>query len=110
MMLGQREKLAPVETAVKATVRQEPNARRIQVRAGTGAQKPESVSSVFRKARHGVRTIIRVLGAGVSETQCSRMDDSVRSEIANCLELLAAEPLWNAGLWQRCYDLVTANS
>jgi hypothetical protein len=38
------------------------------------------------------------------------MDDAIRSEIVNCLEQLAAKPLWDAGLWQKCYDLVTANA
>jgi hypothetical protein len=37
------------------------------------------------------------------------MDDATRSEIVECLERLAVEPAWNAELWQRCYDLVTAN-
>ena len=37
------------------------------------------------------------------------MDDATRNEIAECLEHLAAQPAWNAELWQRCYDLVTAN-
>jgi hypothetical protein len=38
------------------------------------------------------------------------MNDTTRNEIAECLERLAAEPRWNGELWQRCYDLVTANS
>ncbi len=37
------------------------------------------------------------------------MDDATRDEIAECLEGLAAQPVWNAELWQRCYDLVAAN-
>jgi hypothetical protein len=37
------------------------------------------------------------------------MDDATRNEIAECLERLAAQPAWNAELWQRCYDLVSAN-
>jgi hypothetical protein len=37
------------------------------------------------------------------------MDDATRHEVATCLERLAAEPKWNADLWQRCYDLVRAN-
>jgi hypothetical protein len=37
------------------------------------------------------------------------MDDATRNEIAESLEQLAAQPVWNAELWQRCYDLVTAN-
>jgi hypothetical protein len=38
------------------------------------------------------------------------MNDATRNEIAEYLERLAAEPRWNAELWQCCYDLVTANS
>ena len=38
------------------------------------------------------------------------MNDATRNEIAEYLERLAAEPRWNAELWQRCYDLVNANS
>jgi hypothetical protein len=38
------------------------------------------------------------------------MNDAIRNEIAECLERLAAEPRWNAELWQRCYDLVTAHA
>jgi hypothetical protein len=38
------------------------------------------------------------------------MDDVTRNEIANYLDQLAAEPRWNGDLWQRCYDLVTANA
>jgi hypothetical protein len=37
------------------------------------------------------------------------MDDATRNEIAECLEQLAAQPAWNAELWQHCYDLVAAN-
>ena len=37
------------------------------------------------------------------------MDDATRNEIAESLEQLAAQPVWNAELWQRCYDLVAAN-
>jgi len=37
------------------------------------------------------------------------MNDATRNEIAECLEQLAREFRWNAKLWQRCYDLVTAN-
>ena len=38
------------------------------------------------------------------------MDKAKRDEIADCLDQLAAEPRWNAALWQRCYDLVTTNA
>jgi len=37
------------------------------------------------------------------------MDDATRNEIAECLEQLAAQPAWNAELWQHCYHLVAAN-
>jgi hypothetical protein len=37
------------------------------------------------------------------------MDDATRNEIAECFEQLAAQPAWNAELWQHCYDLVAAN-
>lgn len=37
------------------------------------------------------------------------MDDTTRNEIAQCLERLAAQLVWNPQLWQRCYDLVMAN-
>jgi hypothetical protein len=37
------------------------------------------------------------------------MDDATRNEIAERLEQLAAQPDWNAELWQHCYDLVAAN-
>ena len=37
------------------------------------------------------------------------MDDAIRNEIADCLERLASQPVWNEELWQRCYDLVGAN-
>ena len=38
------------------------------------------------------------------------MDDSIRDEIATCLEGLAAMNTWDDALWQRCYGLVTTNS
>jgi peptidoglycan/xylan/chitin deacetylase (PgdA/CDA1 family) len=41
--------------------------------------------------------------------EMAAMDDATRIEIAECLERLAAQPAWNEELWQRCYDLVTAN-
>src|SRR4051794_25363219 len=37
------------------------------------------------------------------------MDDTTRNQVADCLETLAAQPVWNAEVWQRCYDIVTAN-
>jgi hypothetical protein len=40
----------------------------------------------------------------------SAMNDATRNQIADCLELLAAEAQWNGELWQRCYELVGANS
>jgi hypothetical protein len=39
----------------------------------------------------------------------SRMDERTRMEVADCLERLAEQPLWNPALWQSCYDLVQAN-
>jgi hypothetical protein len=38
------------------------------------------------------------------------MDDATRNEVADCLEHLAQQEAWNSDLWQRCYDLVRANS
>jgi hypothetical protein len=38
------------------------------------------------------------------------MDDVTRSEVAECLESLADQAARNPELWQRCYDLVRANS
>jgi hypothetical protein len=37
------------------------------------------------------------------------LDDSTRIEIAKSLDDLAAQDVWNADVWQRCYDLVGAN-
>jgi hypothetical protein len=38
------------------------------------------------------------------------MDDATRNQIAECLESLANQQAWNPDVWQRCYDLVCANS
>src|ERR1700733_2021038 len=38
------------------------------------------------------------------------MDDQTRNQIAECLETLAAQPVWNAAVWQRCFDIVEANA
>ena len=38
------------------------------------------------------------------------MDDATRNEIAECLETLAAQVVWNATIWQRCFDFVNANA
>ena len=38
------------------------------------------------------------------------MDDQTRNEIAECLEMLAAQPVWNAAVWQRCFDIVGKNA
>ena len=38
------------------------------------------------------------------------MDDETRNEIAERLEILATQPVWNAEIWQRCFDIVEANS
>jgi hypothetical protein len=52
-------------------------------------------------------------GQRVNANQCAHasvpntmavMNDATRNEITECLERLAAEPRWNAELWQRCYD------
>jgi hypothetical protein len=37
------------------------------------------------------------------------MDETTRKEVAECLEQLADQAVWNPELWQRCYDLVKAN-
>ncbi len=37
------------------------------------------------------------------------MDDATRNAIAEALDNLATQESWNPDLWQRCYDLVTAN-
>ena len=37
------------------------------------------------------------------------VNNATRSEIAECLDQLAAQTSWNEELWQRCYDLIKAN-
>ena len=37
------------------------------------------------------------------------MEETVRTEIAEALDLLAAQEVWNEQVWRRCYDLVTRN-
>ena len=37
------------------------------------------------------------------------MNDGTRNEIAECLERLAEQAVWNSELWQHCHDLVKAN-
>ena len=37
------------------------------------------------------------------------MDDKTRNEVAECLEILAKQPVWNPAVWQRCFDIVNAN-
>ncbi len=37
------------------------------------------------------------------------LEDAKRLEIAKSLDDLAAEDVWSADVWQRCYDLVSAN-
>jgi hypothetical protein len=37
------------------------------------------------------------------------MDDGIRNEVAECLERLADQQVWNPELWQQCYELVHAN-
>jgi hypothetical protein len=38
------------------------------------------------------------------------MNDETRIEIAERLEKLAAQPVWNDAVWQECFDLVEANA
>jgi hypothetical protein len=38
------------------------------------------------------------------------MDDRTRNEIAQGLETLASQPVWNDEVWQRCFNLVEANA
>ena len=38
------------------------------------------------------------------------MSDETRTEIADRLERLAAQPVWNAAVWQQCFDIVEANA
>jgi hypothetical protein len=37
------------------------------------------------------------------------MDDQTRNEIAESLEILAEQQVWNKAVWQRCFDMVEAN-
>jgi hypothetical protein len=37
------------------------------------------------------------------------MDDQTRSLVADCLDNLAAQVSWNSDMWQKCYELVSAN-
>jgi hypothetical protein len=38
------------------------------------------------------------------------VDDSTRNFLADSLDALAEQRVWNGALWQRCYDLVRANT
>lgn len=38
------------------------------------------------------------------------MNDTTRNQIADALENLAAQPVWNDEVWKRCYELVSANT
>jgi hypothetical protein len=38
------------------------------------------------------------------------MDEATRSSIADCLDNLASQIAWNPIVWQRCFDLVQANT
>jgi hypothetical protein len=38
------------------------------------------------------------------------MDDQTRNKIAESLESLAAQQVWNAVVWQQCFDIVEANT
>ena len=37
------------------------------------------------------------------------MNDATRDQIAEALETLAAQPVWNDEVWKHCYELVSAN-
>ena len=38
------------------------------------------------------------------------MDGETRKEIADRLEILAKQEVWNADAWQSCFDIVEANA
>jgi hypothetical protein len=38
------------------------------------------------------------------------MDDAARNEVAEFLDRLAEQTVWNPDLWQKCYALVDANT
>ena len=38
------------------------------------------------------------------------LDETKKAEIVRSLDDLVAQDAWNAQIWQRCYDLVTANA
>lgn len=38
------------------------------------------------------------------------MDDAARNEVAEFLDRLAEQTVWNPELWQKCYALVGANT
>jgi hypothetical protein len=37
------------------------------------------------------------------------MDDTTRLRVAEALEKLAAQPVWNDDIWKLCFELVEAN-
>ncbi|HZQ18071.1 MAG TPA: hypothetical protein VFA90_05065 [Terriglobales bacterium] len=37
------------------------------------------------------------------------LDEAKKTEIAKSLDDLAAQEIWNADVWQRCYDLVSGH-
>jgi hypothetical protein len=37
------------------------------------------------------------------------MNDATRDAVAEALENLASQESWNSAVWQRCFNLVTAN-
>jgi hypothetical protein len=41
--------------------------------------------------------------------QCFGMNNATPNEIADCLESLASQQMWNPDVWQQCHDLVEAN-
>jgi hypothetical protein len=61
----------------------------------------------------GVRANWRALRYGFTEpeTESGKVaDDCTRAKIADILDELAAQNVWNSDLWQQCYDLVAAHA
>jgi len=44
-----------------------------------------------------------------AQSKVTAVDDTTRSAIADSLDELAAQDAWNGTLWQKCYELVSAN-
>jgi peptidoglycan/xylan/chitin deacetylase (PgdA/CDA1 family) len=72
------------------------------------AQTVMATENLLRRFRGLGYEFVTADGMGVVSAQVA-MDDLTRNEIAECLERLAGQAIWNAELWQRCYDLVKAN-